>query len=477
MFKRRLFFIYILLIGVPLIGLIGILRRGQHLTAPVSAKSDNPVAQPGAVMPDLAILVLQIAVIIAVSAVVARVFEKLRQPKVIGEMFAGIMLGPSLLGWVAPHFSATLFPPANFGPLNGLSQVGIVLYMFLVGLSLDPKILREHGHTAVLTSHVSIVVPFVLGAGMAFFLYPQLADASVGFTGFALFMGSAMSITAFPVLARILAQRNMLGTKIGSLAIACAAVDDVTGWCILAYIVVLVRAHDAVTASLWITLGGLAVFLLVMLTVVKRLLVRFENVFRKSGQLSENILALMILIVLFSALITERLGLHLLFGSFLAGVVMPKGPKFVRYVQDRFESATVLLLLPLYFAFTGLRTSIRLIQGPRMWFVCGVVVLIAIAGKLGGCMIAARCAGTNWRESTAVGILMNTRGLMELVILNVGLDIGVISPALFSMMVVMALVTTFMTAPLFEWVYPAHLIERAEISSIRYMIPAKEGTP
>jgi Kef-type K+ transport system membrane component KefB len=189
-----------------------------------------------------------------------------------------------------------------------------------------------------------------------------------------------------------------------------------------------------------------------MLTIVKRLLGGFEKVFRKSGQLNENILALMILIVLLSALITERLGLHLLFGSFLAGVVMPKAPKFVRYIQDRFESATVLLLLPLYFAFTGLRTSIRLIEGPRMWFVCGVVILIAIVGKLGGCLIAARCAGTNWRESTAVGILMNTRGLMELVILNVGLDIGVISPALFSMMVVMALVTTFMTAPLFEWV-------------------------
>src|SRR5262249_12632860 len=348
MSKRRLLFIYVLLIGVPLIGLIGILRIGRSLSAPDSAVLNNPVAQPGAVMPDLAILVLQIAVIIAVSAVVARVFEKLRQPKVIGEMFAGIMLGPSLLGWVAPHFSAMLFPPANFGPLNGLSQVGIVIYMFLVGLALDPKTLRENGHTAVLTSHVSIVIPFVLGAGMAFFLYSRLADAEVGFTGFSLFMGSAMSITAFPVLARILAQRNMLGTKIGSLAIACAAVDDVTGWCILAYIVVLVRAHDAAATSLWITVAGLALFLLLMLTIVKRLLGGFERVFQKGGELSENVLALMILIVLFSALVTERLGLHLLFGSFLAGVVMPKEQKFVRYILDRFESSTVLLLLPLY---------------------------------------------------------------------------------------------------------------------------------
>jgi Kef-type K+ transport system membrane component KefB len=409
-------------------------------------------------MPNLVILVLQIAVVIAASRAVAVLFQRMRQPKVIGEMFAGIMLGPSLLGWLAPHFSASLFVPSSLGYLSALSQVGVVIYMFLVGLALNHKTLREHGHTAVLTSHVSILAPFVLGAGLAFVLYPRLSDDSVTFTGFALFMGAAMSITAFPVLARILTDRDMLGTKLGSLAIACAAVDDVTGWCILAYIVLVVRVHQHTSAPLWVTLGGLGAFLLLMFYVVRPLLRRFETVYNRRGELTENVIALMVVVVLVSAVTTEVLGLHLLFGSFLAGAIMPKDKKFVRYILDKFETPTVVVLLPLYFAFTGLRTSIRLIKGPEMWTFCAVIILVAIAGKLGGSMIAARSAGSRWRESAGLGILMNTRGLMELVILNIGLDIGVISPALFSMMVLMALVTTFMTTPLLEAVYPMHLI-------------------
>lgn len=417
-------------------------------------------------MPNLVILVLQIAVVIAASRAVAVLFQRMRQPKVIGEMFAGIMLGPSLLGWLAPHFSASLFTPSSLGYLNALSQVGVVIYMFLVGLALNHKTLHEHGHTAVLTSHVSILAPFVLGAGLAFVLYPRLSDDSVTFTGFALFMGAAMSITAFPVLARILTDRDMLGTKLGSLAIACAAVDDVTGWCILAYIVLVVRVHQHTSTPLWITLGGLGTFLLLMFYVVRPLLRRFETVYNQHGQLTENVIALMVVVVLVSAVTTEVLGLHLLFGSFLAGAIMPKDKKFVRYILDKFETPTVVVLLPLYFAFTGLRTSIRLIKGPEMWSFCAVIILVAIAGKLGGSMIAARSAGSRWRESAGLGILMNTRGLMELVILNIGLDIGVISPALFSMMVLMALVTTFMTTPLLEAVYPMHLIreEATELS-------------
>ncbi|HUI43279.1 MAG TPA: cation:proton antiporter [Terriglobia bacterium] len=411
-------------------------------------------------MPNLVTLVLQITVIIAASRLVAVLFQRMHQPKVIGEMFAGIALGPSLLGWVAPHLSATLFPASSLGFLNALSQVGVVIYMFLVGLALNPKELRKHGHTAVLTSHVSIIAPFVLGASLALFLYPRLSDDSVGFTGFALFMGAAMSITAFPVLARILTDRDMLGTKLGSLAIACAAVDDVTGWCILAYIVLVVRAYQGHATPFWVTVGGLGAFLLLMLYGVKRLLRGFETSFSRQGKLSENKLALLTVVVMASALTTERLGLHLLFGSFLAGVIMPKDRKFVRYVLDRFETVTVVLLLPLYFAFTGLRTSVRLIKGDEMWLFCGAIILIAIVGKLGGSMTAARASGGRWRESAGLGILMNTRGLMELVILNIGLDIGVISPTLFSMMVLMALVTTFMTTPLLEWVYPLRLLRR-----------------
>jgi Kef-type K+ transport system membrane component KefB len=416
-------------------------------------------------MPNLATLILQIGVVIAVSRLVAVLFQKFQQPKVMGEMFAGIMLGPSLLGWVFPHLSASIFPASSLGYLNALSQVGVVIYMFLVGVALNPKSLREHGHAAVLTSHVSIIVPFLLGAALALLLYPRFCDDSIGFTGFALFMGAAMSITAFPVLARILSDRGMVGTKLGSLAIACAAVDDVTGWCILAYIVVLVRAGGHSSTPLWLTLGGLVAFLLIMVYGARRLLRRFGVACREQGQLSENALALLMVVALASAVITEHLGLHLVFGAFLAGVVMPKGKKFVRYIHDKFETATVVVLLPLYFAFTGLRTSVRMIQGAQMWLFCLIIILVAIAGKLGGSMVAARSAGSGWREATGLGILMNARGLMELVILNVGLDIGVISPSLYSMMVVMALVTTFMTTPLLEWAHPLRLT-RQEISQL-----------
>ena len=409
-------------------------------------------------MPDLLTLILQIVVIIAASRGVAVLFQRMHQPKVIGEMFAGIMLGPSLFGWLAPHLSASLFPFSSLGYLNALSQVGIVIYMFLVGLALNPKDLRERGHIAVLTSHVSIIAPFVLGAALALFLYPRLSDDSVSFTGFALFMGAAMSITAFPVLARILTDRNMLGTSLGALAIACAAVDDVTGWCVLADIVVIVRVHQHAALPLWAMLGGLAVFLTFMLYPGRRLLAGLGRIYRREGHLSENLVALMVVIVLASALITEKLGLHLLFGSFLAGVIMPKEAGFVGHVLEKFESATVVILLPLFFAFTGLRTSIGLIAGAGMWIIFAAILLVAISGKLFGSMLAARAAGTRWREAAGLGILMNTRGLMELVILNIGLDIGVISPTLFSMMVLMALATTFMTAPLLEWVYPLRLI-------------------
>ena len=409
-------------------------------------------------MINLFTLVLQIAVVLAVCRGVGALFHKIQQPRVVGEMFAGIMLGPSLLGWVAPHASAYLFPAASLGFLNALSQVGVVIFMFLVGLGINPKELKSQGHAAVLTSHVSITAPFVLASFLALYLYPRLSDNSVAFPSFALFMGAAMSITAFPVLARILSERNMLGSRLGTVAIACAAVDDVTGWCILAYIVVLIRSAHSST-SIWITLGGIIVFAIAMIYGVRRLLRGFERVYRRSGTLSENLMALMLLLVLVSALCTEALGIHLLFGAFLMGAIMPKERHFVRYVLDRFETITVTLLLPLFFAFTGLRTNIALVKGQEMWIYCGLIILVATAGKLGGSTLASWLTGMPLREATGLGILMNTRGLMELVILNIGLDIKVISPALFSMMVMMALVTTFMTTPALSLVCPKALLE------------------
>jgi Kef-type K+ transport system membrane component KefB len=401
-------------------------------------------------------LVLQIGVILVVSRLVGMLFKKIHQPQVIGEMVAGIMLGPSLLGWGLPAVSKFLFPVPSLGYLSALSQVGVVLFMFLVGVSLNPKELQGHGRAAVLTSHASIVTPFCLGSALALFLYPRLSSSHISFMSFALFMGSAMSITAFPVLARILTERNLLGTRMGTLSIACAAVDDITGWCILAYIVVLVRAEKAAMPA-WITIGGALAYVLVMLLGVRRLLPRFETSFRKEGRLTEGMISLMIALALASGLATEWLGIHLLFGAFLMGAIMPKSQDFVQSVLLKMESVTVVVLLPLFFAFSGLRTNIGLVKG-SLWFYTALVIAVAIAGKFGGSMFAARFSGIPWRDAASLGILMNTRGLMELIALNIGLDIGVISPTVFTIMVLMALVTTFMTSPLLEWVYPTKLM-------------------
>jgi Kef-type K+ transport system membrane component KefB len=402
-------------------------------------------------------LLLQIIVILAAARSLGWLLRKIHQPQVIGEMVAGILLGPSLLGWLAPGLFAFLFPPDSLGFLSALSQIGLILFMFLVGLELDARLLRGQGHAAVITSHVSILFPFFLGAALALFLYPRLSDDSTVFTHFALFMGTAMSITAFPVLARILTERKMQQTKVGIMAIACAAVDDVTGWCILAGVVLLVRASDSAT-SLWITLVGTVLFITIMIFVVRRMLRRFETAFVRNGRVSNDMMALILLVVLFSALLTEELEIHAMFGAFLAGVIMPKQHRFVVTITEKLEDVAVVLLLPIFFALSGLRTRVGLLDSPEMWFYCALIILVAIMGKFGGSTVAARSTGMSWREAGAIGILMNTRGMIELVLLNIGLDIGVISPALFTMLVIMALVTTFMTSPILEWIYFSRLL-------------------
>ena len=404
-------------------------------------------------MASFKLLVLQVGTILIVARSVGWLFGKLHQPRVVGEMVAGILLGPSLLGWLAPNISSALFPADSLGHLNSLSQIGLLLFMFLVGLELDLTHLRELGRAAVITSQVSIIAPFVLGSLFAVFLYPRLSDQSVSLTGFVLFMGAAMSVTAFPVLARILTERNMLRTRVGSVAITCAAVDDVTAWCILAGITVIVRA-SSLQLPVWMMLGGLVAFVLVMLLVVRRGLRKLLALYESRGSLTQDLIAIILLIALASGWITESLGIHALFGAFLAGIVMPRHPGLTRELSQKLEAIVVVLLLPLYFALTGLRSSFFLITGPDMWFYSGAIIVLAVAGKLGGSLFSARLNGMTWRESAAVGVLMNTRGLVELVILNIGLDLGILSPALFSIMVLMALVTTLMTTPLLAWIYP-----------------------
>jgi Kef-type K+ transport system membrane component KefB len=408
-------------------------------------------------MPHLPTLLIQIGVVLVVARLVGFLFRKIHQPQVMGEMVAGILLGPSLLGWVAPGAYSALFPSESLGFLSSLSQIGLLLFMFLVGLELDPKMLQGRGRMALVISHVSITVPFFLGVLLAVYIYPRLSDESVSFTHFALFIGTSMSITAFPVLARILSERRMLHSRLGVIAIASAAINDVTGWLILAGVVLLVRAGDT-ALPLWVTLAGVVVYIACMLFPVRSLLARLDAIYQRKKVLSQDVLAFLLIFVLASSWLTEWLGIHALFGAFLAGAVLPKQSGFVHALTEKLNDTAVVLLLPLFFAFTGLRTSIGLVSGAEMWFYTTLIVLVAIAGKFGGSTYAARVSGMPWREAGALGILMNTRGLMELVLLNIGLDIGVLSPALFTMLVLMALITTFMTAPILEWIYFSRLV-------------------
>ena len=416
------------------------------------------------------LLLVQVGLVLTVSRVIGLLFARLNQPQVVGEMLAGIMLGPSLLGWVFPVASAAIFPRSGGVYLNTLSQVGVICFLFLVGLELDPRLIRNRGHAAVVISHVSIVAPFLLGCTLALGLYTQLFNHTPGmqFRSVALFMGAAMSITAFPVLARILTERNLHKTKVGAVAITCAAVDDVTAWCMLAVIIGIAKAsaqENGLTAGLYTALWA-AIYVLVMFLIVRPFLRQLQQLYDRRQRLSQTMVGFIFVMVLASAYVTERIGIHALFGAFLLGAVMPKGTAFVRTLTEKLEDFTVVFLLPLFFAYSGLQTKIGVLNTPAMWGFCGLIIVTACAGKFGGSALAARAVGLPWREAGAIGILMNTRGLMELVILNVGRELGVITEAVFAMMVLMALVTTALTTPILAWVYPRKLMEAEQTVDI-----------
>ncbi|HKE17933.1 MAG TPA: cation:proton antiporter [Kofleriaceae bacterium] len=403
-------------------------------------------------------LLAQAVVIIAASRLVGLLTRRIQQPFVIAEVVAGILLGPSLLGWVAPDVSAALFSRESLGIMQMVAQIGVVLFMFLVGLELDPKLLRGRGHTSVVISHTSILIPFLLGTGLAFYLHDEFSDPSVPMTAFALFMGAAMSITAFPVLARILTERHLLRTRVGAVTIACAAVDDVTAWCILAFVVAVARSAGIGGAV--VTTGMVLVYIAVMFIVARPLLVRLAARVATPDAMTQNVVALVLMLVFVSSWATELIGVHALFGAFLFGAVMPKTGSFARALAEKLEDLVLVVFMPLFFAYSGLRTQIGLLDSASDWIVCGVIIVIACVGKFGGSAIPARLTGLSWRESGALGLLMNTRGLMELIVLNIGLDLGVISPTIFSMMILMALVTTFMATPILERVYPQREMAR-----------------
>lgn len=390
-------------------------------------------------------ILAQIITIIIVSRIFAYFFRKIHQPTVIGEIIAGIALGPSLLGALFPEFSLALFPEHSLGNLNLLSQVGLILFMFMVGMELDVKVIQTKVKDAVVVSNAGILIPFTLGIVLAYFIYENFAPGGVAFLSFGLFLGLAMSITAFPVLARIVQERGIHKTRLGTLVLTCAAADDITAWCLLAAIIAIAKAGSFMSSLYVILLSVL--YVLIMLKVVRPFLKRIGDLHASRENLSKQVVAIFFLILLISSYTTEVIGIHALFGAFLAGTIMPDNVKFRNIFIQKIEDVALVLLLPLFFVFTGLRTQIGLLNDIYLWKVTGLIILVAIAGKFAGSAIASRIMGQNWRDSLTIGALMNTRGLMELVVLNIGYDLGILSPEVFSMMVIMALLTTFMTGP------------------------------
>jgi len=449
---RKHYFVYFLMLLLFVTAVALILAYGfrLHPTPPVVKSGTVTTTLWQNFRSPLSVLLLQIVVILAAAGSASRIFRRIGQPPVMGEMLAGIALGPSVLGFFFPQAMSFVFPASSLETLRLLSQIGVVLFMFVVGMELNVRHVKEKGTAAVMISHASIIVPFTLGTALSLFLYPRLAPTGTSFTAFALFIGVAMSITAFPVLARILEDRGLSQSHLGAIAITCAAVDDVTAWCILALVIALVQA-SGITVSL-VTILFTLLFALAMIFVVRPQLRRMVKQATGSHIHTRRLIAGVLAFVLISALTTEIIGIHALFGAFMAGVVMPPSADFRTFLRDKLDAFSAAALLPLFFAFTGLRTQVTLLNDWQSWALCGAIILVAIAGKLGGSMLMSRWTGMNWSQSFSIGVLMNTRGLVELVVLNIGYDLGILSGRIFAMMVLMALVTTFMTGPLLSLV-------------------------
>lgn len=428
----------------------------------------------------LAILLLQIITIILVARAFGFLCKKIKQPTVIGEIAAGIFLGPSFLKSWAPEISGFLFPPNSLGNLQFLSQIGLILFMFVIGMELDLKVLKNKAKDAVVVSHASIIFPFTLGIALSYYLYRDFAPDNINFLSFGLFTGIAMSITAFPVLARIVQERGLSKTRLGTIVITCAAADDITAWCILAVVIAIVKA-GSVLSSLYTILVALA-YVFVMLRLVQPFLKRIGDKYSNKEALSKPVVAVFFITLLLSSFTTEVIGIHALFGAFMAGVIMPANISFRNIFIEKVEDVSLVLLLPLFFVFTGLRTQIGLLNDVHMWQVCGMIILVAVTGKFAGSALAARFVGQSWRDSLSIGALMNTRGLMELIVLNIGYDLGVLTPEVFAMMVLMALATTFMTGPALDLVNrfmpePREPVLPEEVqNSIRYNILVSFGS-
>lgn len=401
-------------------------------------------------MPNAAPIFATLIAVILVARFFGFIFRKMGQPPVMGEVLGGIILGPSALGYLFPSVSTYFFHADALSFLKHVAELGISLYLFLMGLEIDLPRLQKAARSAAMVSILSILLPFGLGLLLAHHIYAEYAPPNFGFPAFALFIGVSMSITAFPVLARILSDSPLHKTKLGDLALSCAALDDITAWCLVA---VVTGVMSASIDSAWLTLGLTIAYMIFMIGFVRpffrQTIPKLEKRFER---LPEALLALAILGALTSATITDLIGIHGLFGAFLFGAVVPHDSLVARDINGRLQDFVRILFLPAFFALTGLKTQLGLLANSQEWLLCAVIIALAIIGKFGGAFTGSMLAGNTRHESTVLGILMNTRGLVELIVLNIGYSLGILSPTLFTMLVVMAVVTTFMTGPLLHLV-------------------------
>ena len=469
--KRKNLYVYIVMLSFFTVLILAALKGGMNIygsglvlkSHDVSALSMFQKVVSTNLSSSFIVLLIQIIVILVACRVFATVFNAMNQPGVLGEIVAGILLGPSFLGHFWPQISNFIFPASSMSTVHLMSEIGLVLFMFVIGLEVDFSTLKTKMNETLVISHAGILVPFFLGILVSYGVYERYAATMTSFLPFALFIGIAMSITAFPVLARIIQEKGMTHSPLGVLTIASAANDDVTAWCLLAVVIAITEAGTLGSSIFAIVLTGL--FILIMFVFVRPFFETISKRFATRETINKNFISFVFLVVLLSATFTELIGIHALFGSFIAGVIMPYTHGFRRILIDKVEDITLAFFLPLFFAYSGLNTNVLLINSAEMWAVCGVFIVVAILGKFGGCAVAARVVGESWHDSLTIGMLMNTRGLMQLVALNIGYELGVLPKSIYAVLVVMALVTTFMTVPclnLFERIRKKKQIKQEE---------------
>lgn len=415
---------------------------------------------------ELAILFfLQLAVILGICRLVGFLAQKIGQPQVVGEMIAGVLIGPSLFGLLWPNLQHAVFPKGpSMSILYSASQVGLVLYMFLIGVEFDTNLIRRRLRSAVSVSLAGILAPLILGGLLALLLAHQggLFGPGVATGETMLFLGAAIAVTAFPMLARIIYERGLSGTSLGTLALAAGSTDDAVSWCILAVVLAVFKQNTAIAL---LAVGGGFLYAVGVLTVGKRMLSVLGTIAERRGGITGSILAIVLLLVMLAGWVTDTIGIYAIFGGFILGVAMPRG-LFSKYLKMSLEPLVTNFLLPLFFVYSGLNTSLGLVNSWLLWGIAALIFVTAVAGKGIACWAAALLNKEPQREALAIGSLMNARGLMELILLNIGLQQGVITPTLFTMLVLMAIATTLMASPLFELVYGRYRREHGDTQEV-----------